>query len=207
MNRFSKHSQNGIILIVVLWFVAIVIIIVATLANEVRLSAKTVLYNKIGLQTWNDSFKALHAAEMELLINRMPNPPGTEKDIPLSERKNKRYRFDGRILKLAYPVPDTVNVRIYNHAGKINIRTLSNRHLRALMEQRIGNDIERLDALMDTWIDWNDSDDLKHVNGAEADYYEKLPSPYEPRNARIETVEEILLVKGFAKVFKGVEMK
>ncbi len=206
MNKLTKNSQRGVILIIVLWFVAIVIIIVATLANEVRLSAKTVLYNKMGLQTWSDSFQALRAAEMELLINRMPDPPGTKKDIPLSERKNKRYRFDGRILELAYEIPDTVNIRIYDHAGKINIQRLTKQRLRKLLEKRIGNDIEKLDALIDAWEDWKDSDDLKRINGVEDDYYEKLSPPYRPRNSRLETVEEILLIKGFAEVFKGVEM-
>ena len=205
MARLPKNSQRGIILIVVLWFVAIAIIMVAVLASEVRLSAKTVLHHKMGLQTWNDSIRALRAAEIELLINRMRDPPGTE-DIPLSERKNKRYRFDGRVLKLAYSIPKTVDVRIYDHAGKINIQRLSKQRLRKLLEKRIGNDVEKLDALLDAWQDWTDSDDLKRINGAEEDYYAELSPPYKPRNSRIETVEEILLIKGFAKAFKGVEM-
>ena len=206
MIGLPTRPQRGVILIIVLWFVVIVIIMVAALASETRLSAKTVLYNKMGLQTWNDSLKALRAAEMELLINRMPDPPGTETDIPLSERKNKRYRFDGRILELAYPVPKTVNIRIYDHAGKINIQRLSKQRLRQLLEQRIGNDIERLDALQAAWNDWIDRDELKRLNGAEKDYYEKLKPPYEPRNSRLETVGELLLIKGFAEVFKGVEV-
>ncbi|RKZ38471.1 MAG: hypothetical protein DRQ49_14185 [Gammaproteobacteria bacterium] len=201
----KKNSQRGAILIIVLWFVVIVTIMITVLASETRLSAKAVFYNKLGLQAWNDTLQALRSAEMELLINKMPDPPGVE-DVPLSERKNKKYRFDGRVLDLAYPIPDSVTVRIYDHAGKINLQRLSKQKLRQLLEKRIGNDPEKLGVLEDAWHDWIDGDELKRINGAEKDYYETLSPPYEPRNSRLETVEELLLIKGFAEVFKGVEM-
>lgn len=204
MNKST--TQRGAILIIVLWFIAIIIVMVATLAAEVRLSAKIVLHNKMAVDTWGDTLQALHAAQMELLINRMQDPPG-EEDVPLEERKNKKYRFNGQKLELAYSIPKTVTVRIYDHAGKINIGRLSKRRMRQLLEKRVGKeDLERLDALEDAWEDWIDRDELKRANGAEKDYYETLSPPYEPRNSRLETVEELLLIKGFYEVFKGVEI-
>ena len=202
----TKQRNNGVILIIVLWFVALITIIVATLASETRLSAKIVYHNKVAVHTWNDILHALRAAEMELLINKMPDPPGEAQEIPLNERQNKNYQFDGRVLNLAYPIPETVTVRIYNHAAKINLLRLPKQRFHELLEKRIGNDFEKLEALEDAWQDWIDRDDFKHVNGAEKDYYETLSPPYEPRNARLETVEELLLIKGFAEVFKDVEM-
>lgn len=202
----NKEKMNGVIIIIVLWFIVIATIIVAALARETRLSAKVVFHNKMGLQTWNDTLAALRVAEMELLINRMPDPPGEEEEIPLSERKNKKYRFDGRTLKLAYPIPETVSVRIYDQASKINLLRLSKKQLRQLLENRIGNDPAKLDALEDAWQDWIDRDDFKRINGAEKDFYETLNPPYEPRNDSLETVEELLLIKGFAEIFEGVEM-
>jgi len=201
------YSQNGAILIIVLWFIIIATLMIVTLASETRLSAKIVFHNKQALQAWNDTLYALRAAEMELFINRMPDPPGQEKEKPLGERKNKKYRFDGRKLDLAYPIPDTVIVRIYDHAGKINFHHLSKQHMRQLLEKRIGNEPAKLDALIDAWQDWIDKDDFKKVNGAEKDYYETLNPPYEPRNGPIETVKEILLIKGFDEVFSEVKME
>ncbi|BAP55569.1 general secretory pathway protein K [Thioploca ingrica] len=203
--RTTLNQQSGAILIIVLWFLIIVTAMVATLASETRLSAQIVYYNKLALQNWNDTLKALAAAQMELLINTMPEPPGQGQQVPLSERKTRRYRFDGRVLDLAYPIPDTVTVRIYDHGGKINIR-LPELRMRQLLEKRIGKDPDKIAALLDAWQDWIDSDDLKRTNGAEKDYYETLSPPYEPRNSQIETVEELLLIKGFAEAFKGVEI-
>jgi general secretion pathway protein K len=204
--RTTPNQQSGVILIIVLWFLVIVTAMVATLASETRLSAQIVHYNKLALQNWNDTLKALAAAQMELLINTMPDPPGQGQQVPLSERKNKQYRFDGRVLDLAYPIPDTVTVRIYDEAGKINIQRLSPPYMRQLLEKRLGKDSDKIAALLDAWEDWSDPDDLKRTNGAEKDYYETLSPPYEPRNAQIETVEELLLIKGFAEAFKGVEI-
>jgi general secretion pathway protein K len=202
--NIKTSSQRGAILIIVLWFIVIVTIIVAVLANETRLSAQIVLHNKIGLQTWSDTLKALRAAEMELLLNdKLEDPPGTE--VPLTHFQ-KKLRFDGRVLDLAYPIPETVTVRIYDQAGRINLKKLSLPNLKRLLKKRIGDDIEKMGELSDAWQDWTDNNDLKRLNGAEKDYYETLSPPYEPRNAPIETVEELLLIKGFAEVFKDVEM-
>ncbi|MFK5970118.1 MAG: type II secretion system protein GspK [Candidatus Marithrix sp.] len=198
------NKQRGVIIIIVLWFIVIVTVIVAALANETRLAAKTVFHNKKSLQTWNDTLQALNAAKMELLINRMPDPPGEE--TPLSERKNKRYRFNGQALTLAYPIPTTTTVRIYDQSGKINLQSLSKIHLRQLLENKIGTDPEKLQPLLDAWNDWVDRDDFERVNGAEKKYYETLSPPYEPRNFRLETVEELLLIKGFDTVFQGMEI-
>lgn len=204
----SNSQQNGAILIVVLWFIVIVTVMVATLSSETRLSTKIVFYNKMGLQTWNDTLAALRAAEMELVINKMPDPPGTEEEIDLSLRRDKKFRFNGEALELAYPIPETVKVRIYNNAGKINIQKLPKAKVRELLEKFVGTeDLEKLTTLENAWEDWVDKDDLQRLDGAEKDYYESLTPPYEPRNAPIETVAEVLLIKGFDEVFKDIDME
>ena len=48
----------------------------------------------------------------------------------------------------------------------------------------------------DSILDWIDEDDEARPNGAEVDYYSTLPMPYAPKNAPLETVDELLLVKG-----------
>jgi general secretion pathway protein K len=203
-----NSQQNGAILIVVLWFIVIVTIMVATLSSEIRLSTKIVFYNKMGLQTWNDTLAALRAAEMELVINKMPDPPGAEEQIDLSLRRDKQFRFNGEVLELAYPSPETVNVRIYNNAGKINIQKLPKAKVRELLEMFVGTeDLEKLTTLENAWEDWVDKDDMPRLDGAEKDYYEGLTPPYEPRNAPIETVSEVLLIKGFDEVFKDIDME
>lgn len=52
--------------------------------------------------------------------------------------------------------------------------------------------------LVDTLADWLDSDDIPHPGGAETLYYNRLNPPFAARNGRLETVEELALLKGFA---------
>ncbi len=52
-------------------------------------------------------------------------------------------------------------------------------------------------ALVDSFLDWIDSDNLARANGAEADFYQSLEPPRHVKNAPLSSYEEILLVHGF----------
>ena len=52
------------------------------------------------------------------------------------------------------------------------------------------------DIIVDSILDWKDSDNFHRVNGAEDDYYESLPTPRTCKDAHFDTVEELLLVRG-----------
>ncbi len=205
MNAINARSQ-GVVLIAVLWFIALMSLLVATLASEVRLTAKAVFHNQDNVEIWAKTLETLHLAEMELMIQRMPLPP-EKLEKPLSERENPLLHFNGQVVQLSYPQPEGSTVRIYDHAGKINVRSLNSTQLRDLLSKQIGEeDVERLDALQQAWDDWKDADDLKRLNGAEKAYYETLDPPYEPRNGLFETLEEIRLIKGFDQVFKDIDL-
>ncbi|RLB68098.1 MAG: type II secretory pathway, component PulK [Deltaproteobacteria bacterium] len=54
--------------------------------------------------------------------------------------------------------------------------------------------------------DWIDSDDEHRLDGAENDYYQSLEHPYACKNYFIETLEELLLVKGITpELYYGTE--
>ena len=48
----------------------------------------------------------------------------------------------------------------------------------------------------DAILDWLDADDEPREFGAEVDYYSMLPTPYMPTNGPLQSVEELLLVRG-----------
>lgn len=45
-------------------------------------------------------------------------------------------------------------------------------------------------------FDWIDEDDEQRTYGAENEYYQSLSPPYECKNAKIETLDELLLIRG-----------
>ncbi|MBW2328912.1 MAG: type II secretion system minor pseudopilin GspK, partial [Deltaproteobacteria bacterium] len=54
-------------------------------------------------------------------------------------------------------------------------------------------------GLIDSLVDWLDTDDEEHDNGAERGYYSSRNPPYIPANGPILFLEELLLVKGWNK--------
>jgi general secretion pathway protein K len=91
-------------------------------------------------------------------------------------------------------------VDIQNESGKINLNSVPVEQLRALAE---ASKIPPQDAsiIADSIMDWRDSDKDHRLNGAENDYYESLNPPYRAKNARFDTVEELLLVRGVTPAY------
>lgn len=63
-------------------------------------------------------------------------------------------------------------------------------------------------SLIGAIVDWLDEDDKESDHGAEASYYQSLEQPYDSRNAHLQYIEELLLVKGVTpELFFGTEEK
>jgi general secretion pathway protein K len=86
-------------------------------------------------------------------------------------------------------------VDVQDESGKININLVSEQQLFALVEAA---GIGQPDAgiISDSILDWRDADTAHRINGAEDDYYQTMNPPYKAKNGRIDTVEELLLVRG-----------
>lgn len=52
------------------------------------------------------------------------------------------------------------------------------------------------DELVDALLDWLDADSDPRPNGAESEHYSVLPTPIAVRNGPVESIEELLLVRG-----------
>jgi len=67
---------------------------------------------------------------------------------------------------------------------------------RAEQFRRLLDALEIDEQIADALVDWIDEDDEAQPGGAESDYYESLPAPYRARNGPIESLDELLFVKG-----------
>lgn len=208
MKRSRTHKQRGTVIIITLWTITLLTILVTVLAGQSRLSARATQFHQEEVQNWASVVAAVNQGEMELMLDLMDPPvltPEEQAENPVSPHY-RNYR--GAPLQLSWPQAEDVVVRIWDHAGKINLSELSRPRLRALLEKKLGSDAElgQLDDLMSAWADWLDLNQQAAPNGAEIEYYSELDQPYEPRNGRLETVEEILDIRGFAEVFGDVDL-
>jgi len=111
----------------------------------------------------------------------------------------------------AIPVMDyQVKVEIVDENSKINVSALANDKVektpyygvlqRFLMNMGLSLDIS--DAL----VDWVDPDDIRFPYGAESSgYYYNLTPSYSAKNGRLDSISEILLVKGISpEIYYGI---
>ncbi|HWK55600.1 MAG TPA: hypothetical protein VNR18_14575 [Hyphomicrobiales bacterium] len=204
--RGGRAAQRGSVIVLTLWTITLLTILVAVIASQVRLDAQTAMLHQDDLRQWAALSSAMNQAEMELVLERMA--PGVEAQERREIGKIPGFRFNGEPLTLNYPQDPDVVVRIYDHRGKINLNELNPPRLRELLAKKLGEAAtpERLSALMSAWNDWTDLNNNPAPDGAEDDYYLSLDPPYRARNARLETVEEILLIKGFDELFGDVDL-
>jgi general secretion pathway protein K len=106
-------------------------------------------------------------------------------------------RIDGR--KYDGELGDsTYSFSITDESGKININTLTDANGIILNNLLVNLGISGEDAstIVDSILDWKDADDLHRLHGAEDTYYQALPVPYKAKNGKLDTLEELLLVRG-----------
>lgn len=204
------RHQRGAVIIMVLWISVVLTIMVTVLASNVRLSATTAYHNRTGSEDLSAIMSAMNHAEMELMMERMP--PALDQPLIINELGEVRipaYRFNGQPLQLHYPSAEHLVVRIYDHAGKINLNRIPRENMRQIIQKRLGpghNPIE-VEELLDAWTDWTDLNNAPLPRGAEDEYYLSLDPPYHTRNnPELDSVEELRLVRGFDELFRDFNL-
>jgi general secretion pathway protein K len=114
-------------------------------------------------------------------------------------------------------------VRIIDHSGRIQINQLlkapdemggqytydmTQKELltRFLSSEEFDLDEETVEDLVDALKDWMDPDDEVTNFGAENSFYQTLDKPYACKNAPVDSLEELLLVRGISReLFYGTE--
>jgi len=95
------------------------------------------------------------------------------------------------------------SVRIVDHERKFNINVADRRLLQQAM-MVMGVDAGVSPEIVDSILDWIDTNNEDLTSGAETDYYEKLQPPYEAKNGPVDDMSELLLVRGVSQeIFWG----
>lgn len=124
---------------------------------------------------------------------------GTEKAIKELAEVSK---IDGKI-----------RVEITDESAKIDLNALRKSENRAGISKQLENIFERKKSsdedffekyrdlrfpeLVEHIADWIDKDNEKIGGGSEENYYGRLPAPYKPKNAPLDTVSELQMIEGF----------
>ena len=89
----------------------------------------------------------------------------------------------------------TVDLKIVDLERRINVNSAPPQLLQQVLTS-MGVDASDISGVSDSISDWIDADDATHPAGAESDYYQGLNPPYNAKNAPLDDLSELLLVKG-----------
>lgn len=110
------------------------------------------------------------------------------------------WRYPLEYANLEWPEGITVKVTVTDESAKIPLNESSVNLLKLLFAE-MGLNLTDSDMLIDTLMDWMDSDDLARLQGAERDYYERLDSPVEPADGPLDRFDTLRFIKGYRELF------
>ncbi len=194
MMRNIDGTEKGFVLIMVLWVLAVLTAMALSFSYMTRVESFAALFFSRSVK-----MKFLAEAGVERGITevfyRMRN---------LSVEGSEAWIVDGTPYEVETN-DGNYRISIIDESGKVDINRTPEVILRNLLGI-LGYDLEVVDTITDSVMDWKDADDLYRLHGAESDYYMSLPDPYTAKDADFETLEELILVKGVtAEILYGVE--
>ena len=190
----TRDTERGFALLVVLWIFIVLFVLGAEFATEMRQDAQATVNFADETQSYYLAAAAANRTFYKALIAR------DEATLGLTEGEADREDFkpvvftDGewhrQTLWGAY-----VWVRVTDEGGKIPINLVEFNMLIHLFGN-MGVEPEQAAEIADSVLDWRDPDDDHRVNGVESDYYLGLPQPYAAKNAPLDSLDELRLIKG-----------
>ncbi|MEE8423008.1 MAG: type II secretion system protein GspK [Thermodesulfobacteriota bacterium] len=194
MMRKILNNQNGVALIVVLWVTVLLTVMVSGFIAMIRTEAQGVSNYKEKTQAYYLARSGVNLAIGKLLEDLYAPP--TEEDMV------ERWKWDGRPYKISFGAGN-IEVRVTDEGGKVDVNKAARTELvRVLLA--LGVEGSEQDTIVASILDWKDKNNFHHLNGAEDDYYMALPEPYTSKNGPLDTVDELMWIKGVTKeIFYG----
>ena len=180
--RVARRAA-GTILIVTLWILVVLAGLVLVLAQTVRVEG---LCSANGLAAQRAAAVEQGAIQYVIagLDGCMGQPP-SETDLVC-----QGVHVGNGAFWIVRPDPDEdrqLGYGLTDEGGKINLNSATDEMLSKLPDMTAD--------VAPAIVDWRDADSTLTVGGAESEYYLLLAEPYECKNAPLETVEELLLVR------------
>ncbi|MBN2128428.1 MAG: general secretion pathway protein GspK [Sedimentisphaerales bacterium] len=184
--RKASHRVRGTVLIVTIWVVLVLAGLALVFARSMRIAAIVSANHVASLEA-----ECVAAGALEYVIAQLSTI--SDEDASALEGADSYQAMElGQsyfwILRSNLEDDREFEYGITDEAGKINLNSASLEMLLKLpgMTSELAASI----------IDWRDEDSEISTGGAENEYYLSLSEPYDCKNGPLETVDEILLIKG-----------
>jgi general secretion pathway protein K len=182
-------DDRGIAIVIVLWVVLVLSLLISGFAFTMHVETQVASYARKELKAEMLARSGIEVARMQLIVGAL-SPTNSGFDA-----LNQDWATN-ELLYVDHELGDGIfNVKVTDEESKIPINRATDVQLKRLFGL-LGTDPADGDVITDSILDWIDTDDLTRLNGAESDYYESLSPPYRAKNAPLDRVEELLLIRG-----------
>ncbi|EGJ48565.1 type II secretion system protein GspK [Desulfocurvibacter africanus] len=191
------RAPGGFALVAVLWVTAILAAIATGYATMARLQGQEALHGLTAAKQTYLLQSALAKGEHELrkytlnrhLLARKDELESIgQKTLGLWWPRHEAYRIRLEDMNMA--------VRLVGDTGKLDVNSLDYARWVTLLAACGLEDSAEITAVANSIVDWTDEDTNFSIGGAENDYYQGLDKPYLCKDGPMESIEELLLVKG-----------
>jgi general secretion pathway protein K len=198
------RTDRGSALIVVLWVVGLMSILLASFAFDAHVEARIISFYKKREKADYLARSGVNIARMLMAKSRQVSddtvdPEDRWLDGAKRLKKGKVTDIretidDGTIVLDIIPEPARRNI---NNLGKTD--TVVEENMERILD--VGGIPEDMwPVLIDSFRDWTDENDEHRNDGAESDdYYLELKTPYRAKNGPLDTVGELMLIRGFTR--------
>jgi len=190
-----SRQADASILVGLLWCLAILTVVVIGVLHTARLDLRVVKNYGDKIQAHYLALAGVEKAKALIFQDAVDrrrsakNHSGALYDDPQDFRDVSFGRGEFRVFRRARP--DEGEGLIYgigDEESRLNINTADTNHLAKVQDMT--------PDIVAAIVDWRDPDNEVTPGGAEADYYMSLQPPYRPRNGPLQTVRELLMVRG-----------
>lgn len=201
-HRPPDRRRAASALVVALWVLTLLALLIGSFAFDMHLESRITSYYRKRLKAEYAAKGGLDMAQMLLTQSgeiKTRTFPEKDKDkfwYTAAKRLSEGLAVSG----FSFPIGEgTLRLDIVPEPSRRNINRLSNEDWERILDLA-GVPEEKWEGLIAAFFDWTDPDDDPRPNGgAESEYYETLKLPYMAKNGPVDTVEEILLIKGFIR--------
>ncbi|MFP4351020.1 MAG: general secretion pathway protein GspK [Desulfococcaceae bacterium] len=190
----SIGDERGIALFIVLW----VLVLLSVIAGEFSHAMRTAVNITRNFTEETRAYYIARAGANAAIRNLIRQETRPTRRVSVETADSSGTNQDWRVNTDIAPVPfggGSFQVRIENESGKVDLNGADAPLLRVMLNPFDLTDTEK-DVIVDSILDWRDSDSFHRINGAEDDYYLSLPDPYAARNGPFLSIGELLLVRG-----------
>ncbi len=195
-----RHKREGSALLIALWIVVLSSMFIVSFAFDAAMESRLISYYRKRKDAEYLARSGVAVAEM--LMGKTKDIKGdTPDDAEAEEDRWYNVAWDLKHADHVNLVEDAGNgqiaVSIKAEESRRNVNRLKTDDWERILELR-GIPEDLWPVLIESFQDWVDSDDNPRFDGAETeDYYDDLEEPYKAKNGNLDTVEELLLIRGF----------